>query len=79
MIPRSAAEVAEAHAHLARIDSLTGSLAEALAGYEQAVALWEALVKEQPGDREYPGKFGPNAQRLRRSALAPERPARRGL
>jgi eukaryotic-like serine/threonine-protein kinase len=50
-------ELAEAHAHLAKIDSLTGSATQAVARYEQAIALWEALVKEQPGDWEYQARL----------------------
>ena len=49
--------MAEAHARLAKIDSLTGSATQAIAQYQQAIALWETLVKEQPGDREYQAKL----------------------
>jgi len=50
-------ELAEAHARLAKISSLTGSTTRAVAQYQRAITLWETLVKEQPGDREHQAKL----------------------
>ena len=55
--PSLRAELAEAHARLAKIHSLTGSATQAIAQYERAIALWETLVKAHPSDREYPANL----------------------
>ena len=51
--PTLRAELANAHAHVAKITSLTGSASQAVLQYERAVALGESLVASQPRNRRY--------------------------
>jgi len=51
--PTLRAELANAHAHVAKITSLTGSTSQAVLQYQQAVALRERLVASQPRNRSY--------------------------
>ena len=47
------AELANGPRRVARITVEIGSTSEAVAQYQQAVALWETLVASQPGNRTY--------------------------
>jgi serine/threonine protein kinase len=46
-------ELAAARARVAKITSLTGSTAETVLQYQQAIPLWESLVANQPGNMIY--------------------------
>ncbi len=49
--------MAEASTALARINGLTGTATQAVAQYQQAIALWETLVAKHPGERDYPARL----------------------
>ena len=51
--PESHAELAMAQTRIAKITSLTNSETKAVTQYQQAVALWEKLVVEEPGNLDY--------------------------
>ncbi len=51
--PEFQAELALAQTRIARITSLTGSETKAVTQYQKAIALWEKLVVEEPGNLDY--------------------------
>ena len=51
--PASRAELAAARSRLARITAVIGSPVEAALGFQQAIALWDDLLRSHPGKPEY--------------------------
>jgi serine/threonine-protein kinase len=73
--PKLRRELAATHFRIAAIDHTTGALPEALAGYERALAAYDALAAETPDDPKVRRNLPRTLQRLATVQASLGRPA----